>query len=161
MAGVEVRGKEQLSKLAAVLTEHAEGKTIRRRLSKAIRDQASEITDDQRKAVAKEMPKRGGLAATLEAQGRYSVRTSLSARSTGVTIVDSWKGHDMKAIDSGDIRHPVYARADRTRKQWTWVAQLVPAGTMSRQIGPRRRLLLAAAISREIDKLAAEIARET
>jgi hypothetical protein len=155
VASIEVRGKEKLTRLADVLAAHGEGKSIRRRLSKTIRSEAEDVTKDQRANLAARMPHRGGLAARLSGEGRFTVRTALAGRSVGVTLTDSWKGHDMKAVDRGLIRHPVWGRWLRGQ-----APQRVPAQTLTKPfLMHRRRLQLA--IVRDLDVLAAEIAKET
>lgn len=155
MTSIEVRGKEKLTRVADVLTEHADGKSLRNKMRKSFRDEAGVITREQRAGLAAKMPHRGGLAERLAGEGRFSVRTTLSARSTGVTITDSWKGHDMKAVDAGLIRHPVFGRWLRNQ-----AAQRVPRGTLSRPF-IRHRRSIQLAIIRGLDELAAEIAKET
>ena len=71
-------------------------------------------------AIAAEMPKRGGLAARIRAQGRVSVLVNLR---TGVRIqLANRGGMYMGQFEGGTIRHPVYGHTK------TWVAQFVPSG---------------------------------
>ena len=57
-------------------------------------------------AIAAEMPKRGGLAARIRAQGRVSLLVNLRS---GVRIqLANRAGMYMGAFESGTIRHPVY-----------------------------------------------------
>lgn len=155
MVSVQVRGGEKLTKLAAILTEHAEGRTIRNRLRRVIRDQSKHITKEQRENLAAKMPHRGGLSATLLTGGRYTISTSLAGKSATVTIVDAWKGHDMKAIDRGLIRHPVFGRWLQGQRP-----QAVPPGLLTQPV-MRNQLRLRYGIVRSLDALAAEIAKET
>lgn len=154
MPSLEVRGKEQLTRVADVLSGHAEAKTIRRRVSKVIRGEADGITRDQRAGLAAKMPHHGGLAGALSSEGRFSVRTALAGRGVGVTIVDSWKGHDIKAIDEGSVRHPLYGN------RRYWFTQRVPARVLTNAFMKRRVRVLAGMV-RQLDVLAEEIARET
>jgi hypothetical protein len=165
MPSVQVRGKEKLTKLADVLATHGEGKSIRRRLSKTIRDQSEHITREQRENLAARMPHRGGLAAALSGEGRFSIRTTLAGNSAGVTIVDSWKGHDMRAVERGLIRHPVFGEkrlklTSGGELKSAWVSQAVPPEQLSKPV-IRNQLRLRFAIVRSLDELAAQIARET
>ena len=155
MASISVRGAEDLTKVAAVLSKHAEGKSITRLLRRDIRDQSDHITREQRANLAARMPHRGGLAAALSTQGKFSVSTRLAGRSVGVTIVDSWKGHDMRAVEAGLIRHPYWGRWVRGNRP-----QTVPRGTLSEPVD-RSKVPLQFAIVRSLNVLAEEIARET
>ena len=78
------------------------------------------VGDKVLEAIAAEMPKRGGLAARIRAQGRMSVLVNLR---TGVRIQLANKGGMyMGQVEGGTIRHPVYGHAKK------WVAQFVPSG---------------------------------
>ena len=71
-------------------------------------------------AIAEVMPKRGGLAQRIRAQGRVSVLVNLR---TGVRIqLANRGGMYMGQFEGGTIRHPVYGHAKK------WVAQFVPSG---------------------------------
>lgn len=165
MGDIEVRGREQLNNLAAVLTRHGASKSIRRELSKTIRDQSAHITREQRANLAERLPQRGGLAEAVSGGGRFSIRTALAGRSATVTIVDSWKGHDMRAIDAGLIRHPVFGEkrlklsADG-RLGSAWVSQEVTPDLLGEPVR-RQKVPLQFAIVRSLNMLAERIARET
>lgn len=95
------------------------------------------VGDRVLEAIAAEMPKRGGLAARIRAQGRVSVLVNLR---TGVRIQLANRGMYMGQFEGGTIRHPVYGHTK------TWVAQFVPSG-----VG-------AEAFAKEADGLAAAVA---
>ena len=156
MVSVHITGEQKLARVARVLEGHAAKKTIQRRLSKTIRDQSDHITKEQRAALAAGLPHRGGLAATVAGEGKFTIRTTLAGKTATVTIIDSWKGHDMKSIDRGRIRHPFWGR---------WVE----GGRHTQRIKPdmltqpvmRNQRKLRFGIVRTLDALAAEIAKET
>ncbi len=85
---------------------------------------------------AEKMPRRGGLAARLMRQP-----VSTSVRGAGLDI---WLGKRNKSqisrMNRGTFRHPVWADAkNKTRDEWAWVNQDVPAGAFSealKAIGP-------------------------
>lgn len=152
---LRVTGTEQLSRVSDALVGAAEGKKVLRVLRKGIRDEIDPITRDQKQGLADHLPHRGGLAATVASEGTTRVTTALSGRSVGITLIDSWKGHDMKAIDAGSIRHPVFGRWLRGQS-----AQRVPAGILTKPVlkhqrGIRRNIITG------LDTLAAELAKET
>jgi len=154
VASIEVRGKEKLARVADVLTAHADGKALRNKMRRSIRGEASAITRDQKAALAAGLGHRGGLAAEATGESRLSVNTRLAGKSVGVTIVDSWKGHDMKGIDSGLIRHPLFGN----RKHW--FSTRVPRLMLTRPVLAHRRRIQRAIIV-GLDELATEIAKET
>ena len=85
-----------------------------------LRALAKPVGDRIVEAVADAMPKRGGLAARIRAQGRVSLLVDLRR---GVRIQLANKaGMYMGQFEGGTIRHPVYGH----RK--AWVAQFVPSG---------------------------------
>lgn len=153
MASVRVKGQEKLARVARLMEHHGQARTIRRRMGKDIRSASDVITGEQRSALATGLPKRGGAATTITGQARLSTRISLaSAKSTGVTIVDSWKGHNMPAIDQGTLRHPLWGN----RRFW-FITSIRP-GLLSRPV-ERNRRRVQVAIIRTLDALADEIAR--
>lgn len=151
MPSVRVTGADKFRRVAAVLAEHEDGKALKRKLSKAIRDGAREIPVEQRAAVGVAMPHSGGLGAALEAAG-YTIRTSYVGNA-GVTITDSWRGHDMKAVDEGSIRHPLFGNRGH------WYSQRVPPRVLTKVFLRHRRPVQVAIIA-ALDALAEEIAKE-
>jgi hypothetical protein len=150
-----VTGTEKLERLATVLADHADGKALKNKLRKGIRAETGDITKDQRASLAAGLPKRGGAAATISGESKFSTRTGLVAtRGVSVDIVDSWKGHDMPAIDAGTLRHPLFGH----RKHWfdTRIkGRLLTRPFLQHRRGIERRIIVG------LDELAAEIARET
>ena len=153
MTSVHVRGQEKLTRVARLLEHHGRARTIRRRMGKDIRSGSEVITREQRSALTTGLPKRGGAATTITGQAKLSTRISLAtSRSTGVTIVDSWKGHNVPAIDQGSLRHPLWGN----RRHWFNTS--IRPGLLSRPV-ERNRRRVQIAIIRTLDALAEEIAR--
>lgn len=149
---LNVRGAEELDKVARVLTEKGNSAALKRRMSKALRAGADPIKREQAENLASRLPKRGGAAATIGGESRITVRTSYTKAT--VDIVDSWKGHSMPAIDRGVLRHPVFGN----RKRWSNTK--VPRGLLTKPFLRHRRTVRLAML-REMNALAEEIARET
>lgn len=72
------------------------------------------------------LPKSGGLNEWIAAQP-ISVRATLTPRSAGVRMVQPYP--DARYVNSGFVRHPVFADGTKTRKEWTWVNQPIPNAT--------------------------------
>lgn len=120
MISVDVSGRKQLAELAERINAAAD-RGIRRELTKALNESTEPAKDAVRQSALDLLPKSGGLAA-LVAASRISTRTSLRGRNPSVRITQRLAGHDLKAIDRGRLRHPVFGNRS------TWVSQTVPAG---------------------------------
>ena len=109
----------EFQKAAAQLEQLGDRKLVLS-MRRALRALGKPVGDKVLEAIAAEMPKGGGLAARIRAQGRVSVLVNLRS---GVRIqLANRGGMYMGAFESGTIRHPVYGN----RK--AWVSQQVPGG---------------------------------
>lgn len=151
MPSVEVKGQQKLGRLADLLEEKGNAAALKRRMTKAVRPVGETIAGYQRVSLAEKLPKRGGAAATVTGEAKLSVRTSYARAE--VTIVDSWPGHSMRAIDRGTLRHPLFGN----RKHW-FDTRVVP-GILTKPFLAHRRDA-ARAVSVEMDALLEEIAKE-
>ena len=110
---------EEFRKAGARLAELGDRKMVLG-MRRDLRALGKPVGDKVLEAIAAEMPKRGGLAARIRAQGRVSVLVNLR---TGVRIqLANRGGMYMGQFEGGTIRHPVYGHTK------TWVAQFVPSG---------------------------------
>lgn len=169
---VRVTGTNQLSKISEVLEAQGNSRALKRRMTKAFKKAAGPITEDQRGDLARDLPQRGGAAATISGAMKSTVRANYS-RAT-VDIVDSWPGHDIASIERGMLRHPTFQRrislfsgvsaihagniTGRRMGEWH-VTQVQPRilGASFDEHKPRTLVEL----SKEMDALALEISRET
>lgn len=149
---LQVKGAEQLDQIARVLATKGNSAALKRRMSKSFKPAADRIKRDQQSNLASRLPKSGGAAATIAAETRIGIRTS-TARAT-VDIVDSWKGHDLQAIDQGTLRHPLYGNRSH------WYTTRIPALLLTRPFLRHRRTATLYLFA-EMNRLAEEIARET
>ena len=109
----------EFQKAAAQLEQLGDRKLVLS-MRRDLRALGKPVGDKVLEAIAAEMPKRGGLAARIRAQGRVSVLVNLRS---GVRIQLANKGGMyMGQFEGGTIRHPVYGN----RK--AWVAQQVSGG---------------------------------
>jgi hypothetical protein len=146
MSDFEVRGAHELQALALRLKKAGDGE-LRKQLLREIRGSARKAIPDVRQSAYRTLPKRGGLAERVGKQA-YAVQTRLSASSASVRLAG--KGmKELRDIDSGRLRHPVYGN----RK--IWKAQSVPPGFFSGAIERR-----APSIRRDIEKAMGDIARK-
>ena len=105
----------------------AEGqREFRKNLRKVITDASKPVRRKIRDAALEQLPKRGGLnkwAAVLPA-----AVTDFRGDTQSIKIVDRKRGHDMKALDAGRIRHPLYGKRSH------WYEQNIPAGFFTRTV---------------------------
>jgi hypothetical protein len=98
-------------------------KKVARAIRKRLREAAGPVGRYILEYGVEKMPRRGGLQAYLLGHSPVGV----SARSTGMDVwLGSRKKSQLSLINRGFLRHPVWARATRTRKQWGWSTQAVP-----------------------------------
>lgn len=107
-------------------------KDVDRKVARAIRKRIREAVGPIGRHVLEygieKMPARGGLQAYLK--GHSPISTSM--RSSGVDIwLGSKKKSQISLLNRGLLRHPVWGRDDRTRKQWGWSTQEVPEAAFS------------------------------
>lgn len=128
---VRIEGTDELQKIADALKAAAD-RELQKRVSAAMRDLAKPLGRRVLEKGAEELPQRGGFAAYFVARGRVNVSNSLRGRSASVTIALRNKGTRFAAVDKGLLRHPVFARGDKTRKEQTWVSQRIRPGVFTR-----------------------------
>ena len=62
---ISVRGEQQLTRLARVMKEHADGKELRKDLLRGLNQAVTPIIAEQKLNLRTELPQRGGLAAYM------------------------------------------------------------------------------------------------
>lgn len=122
---IRTKGADDLNQLGAALKEAGD-----RDLTKQLRKEFREIGRPIGRKVlikgAEEMPQRNGFAARVVEQGRVGIGASLGGRITSVRIILKNKGVDLRRVDRGILRHPVWGNREN------WVAQQVPEGAFTR-----------------------------
>ena len=116
---VSIRGAEDLAKAAKQIKEMGD-KTLRRELTRAIREASKPAQAAIRASALEELPKRGGLAAKV-ASSRVTTKIRTSARTAGVRI-QATNLHDIAAMNRGRLRHPVFGNKN------VWVNQKIKPG---------------------------------
>lgn len=125
MLDVQIQGADELESLAKRLKAAGDG-DLRKELLAAIRKATHRLPADVRASAMRQLPRSGGLAARV-AGGRLTTRTRLTGSSAGVKFESSGI-YNLRNINSGKIRHPVFGRPD------SWVAQKVDAGWFSEPV---------------------------
>lgn len=135
--GFSVTGLDQMLALSKALKGwDAE---LRKEMHKGFRDAAKPMLPVIREGIRQDYPQRGGLAAKM---AKAPAKTQyLTGRDPGVRI--TVKGLQIKLGEVyGLIRHPVFADPDKTRREWTWVSQKIPANQIQDRVRRNVRLVL-------------------
>lgn len=101
------------------------------------------------------LPSRGGLSDTVASSLRsrgVRVRRRLGGRNPGISLSGVWSGHDIRALNRGRLRHPVFGN------RGVWVTQTIASGFWDKPLereAPKTRK----EVVRVLDELAQQIAR--
>lgn len=111
-------------------------KESKRAVNKTLRSAVEPIREEFRREAAR-LPSRGGLAAHI-GKSWYSVvkRLGGSRPSLSIRIRRTKRGGvvDLTKLNEGRLRHPVFGRPDRTRREWGWADQTIRAGMWDRTL---------------------------
>lgn len=149
-----VEGIEGLAALAKDLRA-AGNKEMTKELRKGCQRAVRPLKEAARQGALDELPSSGGLAAEVAAS-TFTGRVSLLGRDPRITLEgkglvnDKGGRHDLRAMDRGRLRHPVYGRRGR------WVTQLIHPGWFTNTIEARAdvvRVELLKAADAVLDKL--------
>jgi hypothetical protein len=146
---VSLEGAEDFDRFAKAVKELAD-KDLNKSVRGAMRKVAKPVGEEVMREAAGEMPHKGGISALIAAS-RVGVSFRLSSTPSVALLLRDKSGHDLKSLEKGILRHPVFLRkrsgllrrktgrgktghvlGGEDRKGWTWVAQKVPEGAFSR-----------------------------
>lgn len=139
---------QQLTEMGQLLHQFND-REFKRKLSNEVRKAARPSGDEAKQAALRVLPKHGGLNKFV-ATSRTTVRTTTSGKNVGVRLTASKKGHDLRSIDDGFVRHPIYG--DRSR----FVSQRVPVGWFTLAVqksGPAVQKAVVDAIGKALTEL--------
>lgn len=118
----EVRGADDFYRLSKALKQAGQ-KQLRKELHKGLRDGVKPVVPKARDRLRDGLP--SGMRATV--QQVVQVKTGNNPGITvGVRYGSKRSTNARMANTQGVIRHPVFADAGKTRKEWRWVNQSVP-----------------------------------
>lgn len=153
---VELKGADDFARFARALKE-AGDKDLRKSVGKALREQAKPLGMRVIREGAQAMPRRGGFAAQV-AQPRVGTRFSGSKDPSVTLLLSDKSNHDLKSLDEGDLRHPVFARGGG-KKDWRWTSQRVPARKFTEAF-EREAPTVANAAVKAVQEVLDEVARK-
>lgn len=124
--GIRTEGTQQFEEISHALKEAAD-----KDLTNNVRRSMREVAKPVGKAVVREgaavMPHRNGFSQRVE-QSKVGIQSAVASKRVHVTIALSNKGSDLKSLDAGILRHPVFKTANRPL---IWRAQAVPKSAFS------------------------------
>jgi len=144
-----VRGADELGRIAKHLK--TEGNTeLKRELMRALQRAGKPLKAKAKEAAREGLPHTGGLNELVANSAKVSVRTRTSASNPGIRLVASLKGHDLRAMDRGKLRRPVFGHMDR------WVTQDITPGWWSNGMSSHEVI---APVRREVMEALEDVAR--
>lgn len=129
MSDLRIEGADALAKVARRLRDIGD-RELKRELFRGINRAVKPLKDEAAKGALQTLPRRGGLAAKV-AKVRVRVETRTGASTAGVQLRGTVAGMNLRAIDRGQLRHPVFGNRE------VWTVQSVPAGWWSRTLDSR------------------------
>ena len=125
---LQIEGADKLAVLAARMKEAGDpARGFRKELQKALRDAAKPLVNDVKRSIRANLPRKGGLAEHV-IRTRIGVRTRLSMSTAGVRIAASSKDYNLRTMDRGIVRHPLFGNRNH------WYSQRIPIGWWSKPL---------------------------
>ena len=125
MGSVEVRGAEQLAEVGKRI-KTADATVLRQELRRNLRAVVKPIKPLVQASLRAGLPKKGHLN-TFMGNASVGARVRTEGRDVGVRIVAGKKGHNLRKLDEGEIRHPTFGHKP-------WKKQAVTPGLVSKPI---------------------------
>jgi hypothetical protein len=110
---ISVTGADKLAKIAAALKQ-AGHEDLRKELTAGLRRGTRPMPAVYKAGALGFLPFRGGLAEEVAAGMRFSIKVRTGGKSVGVRIVASLPGHDLRSMNRGRLRKPVFGN----RRVW-------------------------------------------
>lgn len=138
---IRVEGIEGMAQLARDLKAAGE-KDLTKELRKSLQRTIRPLKAAAREGALEALPASGGLAAEVAASG-FTGRVSLLGKNPRVLIEGKGRQnkhgqrHDLRAMDRGRLRHPLYGRRGR------WYTQLVRPGWFSLTLESKSEIVYA------------------
>lgn len=152
MAGdLEVRGSDEVDALVRRIRTHADAKAIRKDLNAGLNRVTKSVREDMKASIGPSLPSRGGLAALVMSKASLTT-AAVAGRSAGVRIKARHRSYDLKRLNEGRLRHPVYGN----RGAWVEQTAGITPGFLDESF-EKSKPELARGISRVIDEIARKV----
>ncbi|WP_374457711.1 hypothetical protein [Nocardioides sp.] len=151
MGDFEVRGADDVDALVRRIRTHADAKALRRELNAGLNRVTKGVREDMKASIGPSLPSRGGLAALVMA--RVSLTTqAASGRSAGVRIRARHRDYDLRRMNEGRLRHPVFGN----RGAWVQQTEGVDPGFLDESF-EKSKPEVARGIQRVLDDIARKV----
>lgn len=116
MPDLTLRGTDDVDALVRRIRTHADAKALRKELYAGLNRVTKPVREDMKASIGPSLPSRGGLAALVMAKASLTT-SATSGRNAGVRIRARHKDYDLKRLNAGRLRHPVFGNRS------AWVQQ--------------------------------------
>lgn len=116
MADLELRGADDVDALVRRIRTHADAKALRKELYAGLNRVTKPVREDMKASIGPSLPSRGGLAALVMAKASLTT-SAVAGRNAGVRIKARHRSYDLKRLNEGRLRHPVFGN------RGVWVEQ--------------------------------------
>lgn len=147
---VRIEGSAELKRVAAQIKAQG-GKGLGREMSAGLRKASRPVQDSVRREFAAALPSRGGYRATASKSQRFRTSVKSGARTGFVQLTTFAEGtsqrREIRALNAGVLRHPVYGRSRNTRtgrRPNPWAVTRIRSGFFDRGTDEARPLAEAA-----------------
>lgn len=113
---MEIRGADDVDALVRRIRTHADAKALRKELISGLNRVTKSVREDMKASIGPSLPSRGGLAGLAMAKASLTTAAA-SGRNPGVRIKARHKSYDLKRLNEGRLRHPVFGNRS------VWVEQ--------------------------------------
>ena len=104
---IQIEGADDVDDLVKRIRQHANSKALRKELTAGLNRVTKGVREDMRANIGPSLPSRGGLAGLVMA--KVSLTTSAtSGRNAGVRIRARHRAYDLRRLNAGRVRHPVW-----------------------------------------------------
>lgn len=129
---MQVKGAKQFGDLVAALKE-AGRNGLKSELYKGLGRATKPLKHSVQQSARRRLPRRGGLAERV-ADSRITVKKTTAGNKVGVRVLGSNK-MDIRSMDEGRLRWPVFPDSTETRNEWAWRERRIRPGWWSEPIG--------------------------
>lgn len=148
---LEIRGSDDVDALVSRIRTHADAKALRKELYAGLNRVTKGVREDMKASIGPSLPSRGGLAALVMAKASLTTG-AVSGRNAGVRIRARHKSYDLKRLNEGRLRHPVFGN----RGVWVQQTAGVNPGFLDESF-EKARPEIARGVKRVLDDIARKV----
>lgn len=150
MPDVELHGAEDVDALVRRIRTHADAKALRKELYAGLNRVTKDVRGDMKANIGPSLPSRGGLAALVMAKVSLT-SGAVAGKNAGARIRARHRSYDLKRLNAGRVRHPVFGN----RTAWVEQTAGVNPGFLDEAFDKNKP-----EVTRGVQRVLAEIARK-